>query len=77
MAAGPPVKFRFCPAHRGEFAEAVAVGFVLTLTATVAVLEQPLELVTVKVYVPAFVEAAEDIAGLCNVELNVDGPDHE
>ena len=75
--AGPPVRFRFCPAQSGEFDEAVAEGLVLTVTATVAVFEHPLELVAVMVYVPACVVATEDLTGLCVEAVNVAGPVQE
>ena len=43
----PPVKFKVVPAQIGELLLAVAVGKALTVTATEAVLVQPLTLLTV------------------------------
>jgi hypothetical protein len=45
----PPVRFKVFPAQIGELLLAVAVGVGFTVTATEAVLVQPLALVTVMV----------------------------
>jgi hypothetical protein len=51
------------PIQTGELLEAVAVGLALTITVVVALSEQPLSLVTVKVYVPAMAAVAFGIDG--------------
>jgi hypothetical protein len=66
------------PAQTGPLLIAVARGKTLTITIVVAVLIHPLELVTVRVYIPAIANVAlADTGGLLNVLVNPFGPVHE
>ena len=49
MPPGPPVRLIVLPSHTGELLDAVAVGLAFTTTLVVALPEQPLASVTVRV----------------------------
>lgn len=67
----PPVDERLSvvPAQTGLLLEAVAEGFALTVTATVALEVHPEEYVTVNVYVPVMEVVALDLEGFCCEEV--------
>ena len=76
----PPVALNhtFLPEHVGLGpASAYAVGNALTVTSTLAVAVQPLELVTVTLYVPAIATVALVLTGFWRVLVQPPGPDHE
>ena len=74
---GPPVSWMVWPTQYGPPLEAVAVGAAFTTTMVEAEFAQPLELVAVSVYEPAFVVAAFEIVGFWRLDVNPLGPVQE
>ena len=68
MLPGPPVNVKVFPVQTGVLLLAVATGEAFTTTTVLAVDEQLLPSVTVKLYVPAIPVVAEVLTvGLCVV----------
>lgn len=73
----PPVADKLIePPTHVLVADAVA-DTVVTETFVEAVVEQPLALVTVTVYVPALAVVAESTEGVAELDVKLLGPDHE
>ncbi len=77
MPAGPDERFRVDPTQTGLLLDAVAIGFVLTITLVVPVPVQPLASVTNTVYVPVAAEVTPAIEGFCSKDEKPFGPVQE
>ncbi len=77
MPAGPDERFRVDPTQTGLLLDAVATGFVFTITLVVVEPVQPLMFVTRTVYVPAEKVVTPLIEGFCSNDVKPFGPVQE